>query len=219
VLALEYLHKIGIVHRDLKPENILVDRTGHLKITDFGLVKEQMSDNNTTRSFCGTPEYIAPEIISAKAYTIAVDWWSLGILTYQMLFGRVPFSNENPLRLFRMICEDEIAFPPGDSDAIDLIIGLCEKDPNLRLGSRERGSREILEHPFFAEIDWLKVGHLAMEMPWKPILSSEYDVRFFGRTSREEMLLSPDLTEDVPDEENAEFRRFSMVNPLGVDSP
>jgi serine/threonine protein kinase len=221
VLAIEYLHSLGVVHRDLKPENILVDVDGHLRITDFGLVKEKMSDGQTTSTFCGTPEYIAPEIISAKPYTVAVDWWALGILTYQMLYGKVPFfCPDNAMRMFRMICEDPVPFPesPNYPHATDFVRGLCEKNPANRLGVRGGGVREIKEHPFLAEIDWAKLFEKAIDMPWKPEIVNEMDVRAFGNFGTEEPIMTIDVPEDVPDGVNNMLRDFDLVNPLADDT-
>ncbi|KAH0804733.1 AGC family protein kinase [Histomonas meleagridis] len=142
-LAIGYLHSIGIIHRDLKPENILVDKDGYLKITDFGLVKEKMNDSNAkTSTFCGTPDYIAPEMILSKPYNKSVDWWSMGILTYEMLYGYPPFYNSNTNAMYRAILNDPLEFPKGGTTyAKDFISQLLNRDPEKKTWLRPDRSR------------------------------------------------------------------------------
>jgi serine/threonine protein kinase len=170
VLGIEYLHGIGIVHRDLKPGNILIDSTGHLRITDFGFVKERMGRDSTTETFCGTPEYIAPEIVAHKPYTMMVDWWSLGIVIYEMLVGQPPFMDKNLSTLYAAITQKTIRFPDrGPSQAArDLILALCQKDPSRRLGA-DQGASAIKNHPFFAGVVWQDVLEKRIPMEWVPV--------------------------------------------------
>ncbi|KYQ93924.1 cAMP-dependent protein kinase [Tieghemostelium lacteum] len=157
ILALEYLHSQDIIYRDLKPENILIDQFGHIKLTDFGFAK-QIKEN--TKSMCGTPEYIAPEILSGHGHGKSVDWWSLGILIYEMLVGVPPFiSNEgNQHDIFKMIREGKIIIPPDIGDTSrDIIEKLVVVDVEKRLGSLEGGVEDIKNHPFFQDIDWQRV--------------------------------------------------------------
>lgn len=148
-LALDHLHSIGIVYRDLKPENILLDAEGYIKLTDFGLSKD-MAIGRSTNTFCGTSEYLAPEIVHRQPYTIAIDWWAVGILTYELLFGVTPFAHSNRARLFQNIIEREPTFPVGtDSQTLQFITKLLTKDPKQR-----PDFEEIKTMPFFNEINF-----------------------------------------------------------------
>jgi serine/threonine protein kinase len=180
LLGLGHLHSLGFVYRDLKPENILVDAEGHLKLTDFGLVKTIGGEKGTTTTFCGTPEYLAPEMLRQLPYTKAVDWWSFGCIVYEMLVGLPPFYDENKNKMYRAIMQDEVRFPPAVSaDAKDLILGLLERNPNSRLGGGEGDYKEIQPHPFFAPLDWNAVMNRTMTPVWVPQLAAETDVSNF----------------------------------------
>jgi hypothetical protein len=181
LLGLGFLHAQGFVYRDLKPENILVDRDGHLRITDFGLVKGNMTTADaTTSTFCGTPEYMPPEVLSGLPYTRAVDWWSLGVLIFEMLVGAPPFYNDNVNTVYRMVVNDPVPFPDSLSPtARDLIAKLLNKNGARRIGASERDVEEIKEHPFFARMNWEKLMRKQIEAPWKPVIKSDVDTRNF----------------------------------------
>ncbi|XP_054864736.1 RAC-gamma serine/threonine-protein kinase-like [Amphiprion ocellaris] len=133
VSALDYLHSAKIVYRDLKLENLMLDKDGHIKITDFGLCKEGITDAATMKTFCGTPEYLAPEVLEDNDYGRAVDWWGLGVVTYEMMCGRLPFYNQDHEKLFELILMEDIKFPRTlSADAKSLLSGLLIKDPNKR---------------------------------------------------------------------------------------
>ena len=139
----------------MKPENVLINRDGYIKITDFGLSKENIADNTGAKSFCGTPEYLAPEIIESKGHGQAVDWWSLGCILYEMLTGMPPFYNNDREKLFNSIKELQIKFPKYLSkEAVDLLQKFFIKDPEKRLGSGPNGLNDIKSHPFFSTINW-----------------------------------------------------------------
>jgi serine/threonine protein kinase len=164
VLVLEYLHSRNVVYRDLKPENMLIDEDGYVIITDFGLSKLGITSvggtgaGQATATFCGTPEYLAPEILTGTVHGIAVDWWAVGIMLYEMLVGASPFYSENRKELYDNTLKGRLNFPKDmDPDAENLIRGLLHPDPVKRLGSGPSGAAEIRSHKFFALIDWKKL--------------------------------------------------------------
>ncbi|KRX00024.1 Protein kinase-like domain [Pseudocohnilembus persalinus] len=187
VSALDYLHSQNIIYRDLKPENILLGGDGHLKITDFGLSKQGVEDGMKTNTFCGTPEYLAPEILFGKGHDKAVDWYSLGCLLYEMLSGAPPFYSKDRSRMFRNRIENPIEMKSWfSSEARSIIGGLLKKDPEQRLGSK--GAQEVKNHPFFKEIDWDKLNKKQYEPPFKPRVTDEKDLRHFDKMFTNETL-------------------------------
>ncbi|GJJ68187.1 serum/glucocorticoid-regulated kinase 2 [Entomortierella parvispora] len=176
--ALECLHGFNVVYRDLKPENILLDYTGHIALCDFGLCKLGMTETETTNTFCGTPEYLAPELLLGQGYTKTVDWWTLGVLLYEMLTGLPPFYDENIHEMYRKILQDELRFPEEVApDARDLLSALLTRDPNQRLGNN--GSSAIKQHPFFKPISFPHLMAKKIQPPFKPSVSSAIDTSNF----------------------------------------
>mmetsp|Transcript_16271 Transcript_16271/g.22869 ORF Transcript_16271/g.22869 Transcript_16271/m.22869 type:complete len:393 (+) Transcript_16271:28-1206(+) len=172
VLALECLHSQAIVYRDLKPENVLLDENGNIKLTDFGLSKDDVSGKQLTHTFCGTPEYLAPEVIHGAGYGQAVDWWSLGTLLFEMLTGLPPFFNSNLHVMYEKIIRAKLTFPAYMSpDAISLLTGLLDRSPKRRLGSGTTDAQEIKDHPFFKEIDWQLLFEKKITPPFKPTVT------------------------------------------------
>lgn len=179
ILALECLHTNGVIYRDLKPENILVDSEGHLRITDFGLSKIKETEEEVAFSFCGTPEYIAPEIIRGAGYGKEIDYWSLGLIIYEMLSGINPFKQKglNKYQKIKMVIESEILmFDIFSKNTCSLLQGLLKKDPKKRLGSGKTGIQEIKKHAFFKKIDWDALLNKKVEPPYKPQVTSEMDI-------------------------------------------
>jgi len=177
VSALEYLHAQSIVYRDLKPENLLLDRDGHLKITDFGFSKKL---NDRTWTLCGTPEYLAPEIIQSKGHNKAVDWWALGILVYEMLAGYPPFFDDNPFGIYEKILAGKMEWPRHmDPVAKDLIKKLLVQDRTKRLGNMKSGAEDVKRHRWFKNINWEEVFYRKLKPPIVPKVSYDGDTRNF----------------------------------------
>ncbi|KAK6202764.1 camp-dependent protein kinase type 2 [Scheffersomyces amazonensis] len=169
-LALEYLHSHDIIYRDLKPENILLDRNGHIKITDFGFAKEV---NTVTWTLCGTPDYIAPEVITTKPYNKSVDWWSLGVLIFEMLAGYTPFYDATPMKTYEKILSGKIHYPSFFSqDVVHLLQNLITADLTRRLGNLMNGPADIRNHPWFSEVVWEKLLAKDIETPYEPPITA-----------------------------------------------
>jgi ribosomal protein S6 kinase beta len=218
VSALAHLHSLGFVHRDLKPENVLLDAHGHVKVTDFGLAKGNMSDaeHHRTNSFIGTMEYMAPEVIQGKGHGKAVDWWSTGILLYEMLCGMPPFRAKSKNALQKSIISGKFKLPSYlSADACNLLRGLLQKDASKRLGYGELGSEEVKKHPFFKTIDWKKLESRDIVSPFKPKLACHMSVENFDKIWTD--LPAQDSPCSTPTkgslEENGEFDGFSYVAP------
>lgn len=177
--ALESLHELDVIYRDLKPENILIDYQGHIALCDFGLCKLNMSNEDKTNTFCGTPEYLAPELLLNQGYTRSVDWWTLGTLLYEMLTGLPPFYDDDVPTMYKKILQNPLKFPSflEGSDAEDLLTKLLQKDPKDRLDE----AQSIKAHPFFKSIDWKKLLDKAYAPPFKPTVNGFLDTSNFDQ--------------------------------------
>uniref|UniRef100_A0A8D3E2N4 Ribosomal protein S6 kinase beta-2 n=1 Tax=Scophthalmus maximus TaxID=52904 RepID=A0A8D3E2N4_SCOMX len=219
ILALGHLHSNGIIYRDLKPENIMLNHQGHIKLTDFGLCKESIHDGAVTHTFCGTIEYMAPEILTRSGHNRAVDWWSLGALMYDMMTGSPPFTAENRKKTIDRILKCKLNLPPYLTiDARDLIKKLLKKNPSQRLGSSAADCADIQKHLFFRHINWDELLNKGVEPPYKPQLHSDEDVsQFDTRFTRQTPVDSPDDTSLSHSAELA-FAGFTYVAPSVLES-
>jgi serum/glucocorticoid-regulated kinase 2 len=212
--ALECLHGFNVIYRDLKPENILLDYQGHIALCDFGLCKLDMKDEDQTNTFCGTPEYLAPELLLGRGYNKTVDWWTLGVLLYEMLTGLPPFYDENTNEMYRKILSEPLHFsdvvPPA---AKDLLIKLLNRNPDERLGAN--GSAEIKAHPFFHAIDWRKLLQRKYEPTFKPYVvdamdTDQFDPEFTSQAPQDSVVEDSALSQTMQNQ----FHGFSYNRPI-----
>ncbi|KAL2715534.1 ribosomal protein S6 kinase beta-1-like [Vespula squamosa] len=214
ILALQHLHLQGIIYRDLKPENILLDAEGHIKLTDFGLCKEHIQDGTVTHTFCGTIEYMAPEILMRSGHGKAVDWWSLGTLMYDMLTGSPPFTSANRKKTIEKILRGKLNLPQYlTPDARDLIRKLLKRQVAQRLGSAPSDAEQIKNHQFFKHINWNDVISRKLEPPFRPILASEDDVSQFDKRFTTSAPIDSPAEYTLSESANRVFQGFTYVAP------
>lgn len=224
VLALEHLHDNDIVYRDLKPENILLDANGHIALCDFGLSKANLNNDGTTNTFCGTTEYLAPEILlDESGYTKMVDFWSLGVLIFEMCCGWSPFYADNTQQMYKNIAFGKVRFPKEilSPEGRSFVKGLLNRNPRHRLGATD-DARELKAHPFFADIDWSLLKTKSIPPPFKPHITSEtdtsnFDPEFTSESTSDlkkqmEMASTP-LSPGV----QANFKGFTYVDDSAMD--
>ncbi|XP_030379319.1 ribosomal protein S6 kinase 2 beta [Scaptodrosophila lebanonensis] len=215
-LALNHLHTLGIIYRDLKPENILLDENGHIALTDFGLSKQPL-DGSKTYSFCGTVEYMAPEIVNRKGHDFAADWWSFGVLMYEMLTGNLPFHGQTRQETMNQILRSKLGMPENLSpEAQSLLRALFKRNPQNRLGAGAQGILDIKAHCFFATIDWVRLERKQVRPPFIPAVSRDdafyFDVEYTSKSPRD----SPGGPISASAHEI--FRGFSFVAPVLLES-
>ncbi|XP_070494492.1 serine/threonine-protein kinase N isoform X4 [Chironomus tepperi] len=214
VLGLQYLHENKIIYRDLKLDNLLLDTEGYVKIADFGLCKEGMGFGDRTGTFCGTPEFLAPEVLTETSYTRAVDWWGLGVLIFEMLVGESPFPGDDEEEVFDSIVNDEVRYPRFLSlEAIAIMRRLLRKNPERRLGSSERDAEDVKRQAFFRGISWDELLLRKVKPPFVPTIRSMEDVSNFDEefTSEKPQLTPPKEPRHLSDQEQDYFKDFSYM--------
>ncbi|KAI7789655.1 putative protein kinase C theta type, partial [Triplophysa rosa] len=212
ICGLQFLHSKGIVYRDLKLDNILLDIEGHIKIADFGMCKENMFEEARTCTFCGTPDYIAPEILLGQKYGTSVDWWSFGVLLYEMLIGQSPFHGHDEEELFQSIRTDDPCYPRWlTRDTRDLLVKLFVREPERRLGVKGN----IRQHAFFRDTDWNALENRQVEPPFRPTVKSPSDCSNFDKEfiSEKPRLSIADRTL-INSVDQSMFNNFSFINPV-----
>lgn len=214
-IGLFFLHGRGIVYRDLKLDNVLLDQDGHIKIADFGMCKEGITGDKTAKTFCGTPDYIAPEIILYQPYGKSVDWWAYGVLLYEMLVGQPPFDGEDEEELFAAITNHNVSYPKSLSkEAKEVCKAFLTKNPSRRLGCGLRGEEDVRSHVFFRHIDWEKIENREVQPPFKPKIKHPKDVSNFDKQfTSEKTDLTPTDKLFMMNLDQTEFMGFSFLNP------
>jgi serine/threonine protein kinase len=217
ILALNFVHKNKIIYRDIKPENILLDIDGHIKLTDFGLSKICSKSNEKAFTICGTPFYIAPEIIEKKGYNSSVDWWSLGCLMYEMIHGR-PLFNFTEANIDIKKYDEKIPFYNNFSEeAKDLISKLVVKEPDKRLGAGPNGFEDLKSHKYFKEINWDDLENKKITPPFEPIVNGPTDLRYFDKIFTEEVNVSRESNESNSNDKTIDnYVNFSYYDPNNI---
>jgi RAC serine/threonine-protein kinase len=196
----------------------MLDREGHIKITDFGLCKENINSGDATSTFCGTPEYLAPEVIEDSEYGQSVDWWGVGVVMFEMISGQLPFKSRDHEELFSLILTQPLKVPPFFSpNAKDLVAQLLDKDPTRRICSGPTGGEELMQHPFFSDIDWAELDKRAVPPPFVPEIKSDTDTSNFDPFFTQEVaeVTPPDAETPLTSasKKKSAFKDFKTVGP------
>ncbi|ELU05137.1 hypothetical protein CAPTEDRAFT_20457 [Capitella teleta] len=214
VLGLQYLHQNQIVYRDLKLDNLLLDAQGFVKIADFGLCKEGMGFGDRTSTFCGTPEFLAPEVLTETSYTRSVDWWGLGVLIFEMLVGESPFPGDDEEEVFDSIVNEEVRYPRFlSTEAVTIMRRLMRKNPEKRLGSSERDAEDVKKQAFFKGMQWEELLARRMKPPFVPTVRNLEDVSNFDEefTSEKPVLTPPKERRLLTERDQALFNDFTYT--------
>ncbi|KAI9474162.1 MAG: kinase-like domain-containing protein [Benjaminiella poitrasii] len=219
LLALEYFHQQGIIYRDLKLDNIMLGLDGHIKLADYGLCKDGMFGDQTTNTFCGTPEFMAPEILLEHRYGRAVDWWAFGVLLYEMLLGQSPFKGEDEDEIFDAVLEDKIVFPKEMSkESVSICEALLERNAEKRLGSGKLDAQEIKAHPFFAGVNWEDMLAKRVQPPYIPTVNGRADTSNFDEEFTREIPILTPVNAMLTEHDQQTFINFSYVANWAIET-
>ncbi|ESO95825.1 hypothetical protein LOTGIDRAFT_116541 [Lottia gigantea] len=220
VCGLQFLHRNGVIYRDLKLDNVLLDKSGHIKIADFGMCKENIFEDKKASTFCGTPDYIAPEILSGHKYNASVDYWSFGVLLYEMLIGQSPFHGDDEDDLFKSILHDTPRYPHSlPKEAAILLSLLFERNPLIRMGMPGCGNGPVRSQPFFRNIDWEKLENREITPPFLPKIKSASDSSNFDKDfTMEKPQFTPTQKELLKTMNQAVFKNFSFTSNAALNS-
>ena len=218
LLGLWYLHEKGVVYRDLKLDNVMLEHTGHIKIADFGMCKERIFGEAKTTTFCGTPGYLAPEIIKELPYGASVDFWSLGVLCFEFLVGDSPFEADEDDELFNQICNMKVMYPARlDASAKAFVDELLNRNPETRLGCKRTGKEDIQKHAFFAGVSWADMAARKIKPPFVPKIKNPKAAECFdSEFTDEDAIITPLDKHYIDAIEQSEFNGFSFVNNNGA---
>eukprot|EP01088_Endostelium_zonatum_P006722 TRINITY_DN18871_c0_g1_i1.p1 TRINITY_DN18871_c0_g1~~TRINITY_DN18871_c0_g1_i1.p1 ORF type:complete len:402 (-),score=86.56 TRINITY_DN18871_c0_g1_i1:77-1282(-) len=212
VLAIDHLHQLNIIHRDLKPENILLDSEGNISVTDFGLAHQMTEEGERTRTYCGTIEFMSPEMIKGAGYDKSTDWWSVGVLLYDMMTGKTPFNGKDNGVIQKQILTKKITLPNYLSgEAHSIIKKFLERDPEKRLGSGPNGMKNIQSHPYFKQTNWKKIANKEVPAPFRPTIArGKLDTSQFDKEyTKAPAVVSPSTP--VSESKTDLFKGFSYV--------
>ncbi|KAJ8331322.1 Serine/threonine kinase [Batrachochytrium dendrobatidis] len=213
LLALQYFHLNNIVYRDLKLDNILLGIDGHIKVADYGICKANMPYGATTSTFCGTPDYMAPEILMNRRYGVAVDWWSFGVLIFVMLVGRYPFHGEDENDILEAILSDSIEYPSNmPRITLSLLQSLMNKVPSRRLGGGSADAEEVKKHPYFVNVDWAALMRKEMTAPFVPTIAGTFDVSNFDKEFTSEQPVLTPISSVLGEMDQKEFNDFQYIS-------
>ena len=216
ILAILFLHGNGVIYRDLRLPNVMLTADGHVKLADFGMTKENIINGAKTNTFCGTPNYIAPEILQGSPYDGSVDWWALGVLIFEMMAGTSPFDDKDEVEIYQKIQYQEPVIPPSfDMEARNIIKDLLRKDPKERLGCREDAKEDVIKSDkFFYSINWEDLEEGKIDPPFRPIVGKPEDLDNFDSKFKSQSIGFPslDMTEEVMKQAEEAFKGFSFYN-------
>jgi len=222
LLGIWFMHQRGVIYRDLKLDNVMIAGDGHIKLTDFGMCKENMGMGSQhghdglaiTKTFCGTPDYLAPELIKRNGYTLTLDFWTVGVLLFEMIMGEAPFEGDDDSELFDNIVTAPIIVDPRfKKETRTCILGFMTRSPENRLGAGRSGKRDVMDHPFFRALDWEKLASKKIKPPFVP-KSGKKALNFDAEFTMQKAVITPIGKTTVDDVDQDLFKEFDYETSL-----